>query len=208
MSGSSEFDFPISPRLSRRSFLGAGLMLPLSGVTHGTAGRVFPLRRESTGAESTSIGRTKDCIRSIPARWSEYVVLQARQKAAAAQARSSPEFWIFRRDGWRRPVTLAYKSKDKAQALEDASIEILLDEKSAGRLQPLATRCESAPPAGWLGLQYASEGSHELMPAFDTDPGSELAGISVTNGPLSYWPTSVLLSGLAMSKDATVYNLE
>ena len=58
MSGSSEFDFPISPRLSRRSFLGAGLMLPLSGVTHGTAGRVFPLRRESTGPnQPRSAGR-------------------------------------------------------------------------------------------------------------------------------------------------------
>jgi hypothetical protein len=61
---------------------------------------------------------------------------------------------------------------------------------------------------GWLGLQYVSKGSHELIPTFDTDPGSKLAGIWVTNGPLSYWPTSVLLSGPAMSKDATVYNLE
>jgi hypothetical protein len=188
VSGSSEFDFPISPRVSRRSFLGAGLMLPLAGVAQGTAGRVFRSGPESAGsgidADRPDEGLYPEYPGALVGIWcpSDEAKRSGGSGARFTWALDIPLGWL------ETTVTLAFKSEDKPQALDAASIEILLDDKSAGRLQPLAARGENAPPAGWLGLQYVTKGSHELTLAFDTDPGSKLAGIWVTNGPLSYWP--------------------
>jgi hypothetical protein len=188
MPGSSEFDFPISPCVSRRSFIAAGMMLPLTTMAQGPAGAIFDSEGESVGsgigADRPDDGQYPEYSGALVGMWCSS---DEAKRSGGTPARRT---WVIDIPmGWlETTVTLAYESKDKAQAPATNSIAVLLDGKSAGRLQPLVARGEDAPAAGWLGLKYVPKGSHELSLAFDADPGSKLTGIWVTNGPLSYWP--------------------
>ncbi len=99
--------------------------------------------------------------------------------------------------GWlETTITVAYEPTTKAPDSGLASVEVLLDGKPAGRLQPLL-----ANPllAGWCSVGYVSQGAHHF--ALSADPGLKLAGAWVTNGPLSFWPGDPLV----LTADQTVW---
>jgi hypothetical protein len=188
VSRSSEFDFPISHRVSRRSFIAGGVMLPLANVGQAPLGAMFDSNQEMTGH---GIGADRPDEGSYPEYPGALVgIWCASGEAKRSGGASARRTWVLDVPlGWlETTVTFAFEAKDKAQSPVVTSVEVLLDGKSAGRLQPLAARGPNAPATGWLGLQYVSKGTHELSLAFDTDPGSRLTGVWVTNGALSYWP--------------------
>lgn len=164
------------------------MMLPLAGVAQVPPGAIFGwgqgIAGRGIGAARPDEGLYPESPGALVGIWC------ASGDAKRSGSTVARRTWVVDIPlGWlETTITLAYESKDKAQVLAAASIEVLLDGKPAGHLQPLPARGKDAPAAGWLGLQYVSKGSHELSLVFDTDPGSSLAGIWVTNGPLSYWP--------------------
>ena len=183
MPGPSEFDFPIYRGVSRRSFLGASMMLPLASVAQAPPGGIFGWEQEITG-------RAMGANRPEEGLYPEYpgaLVGIWCGSNEATRSGGAAERWTWNLDiplGWlETTVTLAHEQGPAA-----ASMEVFLDGKSAGRLQSLAARGKDAPAAGWLSLKYVSRGAHELSLAFDSDPGAKLTGLWVTNGALSYWP--------------------
>jgi hypothetical protein len=182
---SSEFDFPISRRVSRRSFIGASMMLPLAGVAQTPLGAVLASGQEPGGS---GIGSERPDEGVYP----EYPGALVGIWCAASEAKLSGARRTWSLDiplGWlETTVTLAFEAKGKAEAFVAASVEVFLDGKSVGRLQPLLARGSEAPAAGWLALKYVAKGSHEFSLNFDTEHGSGLTGVWITNGALSYWP--------------------
>jgi hypothetical protein len=154
--GSSEFDFPIAPRVSRRTFLGASMMLPLAGVAQSRF--AFAAEQEAAangiGSEPPDEGSYPEYPGALVGIWC------AASEAKLAGARRTWNLEIPL--GWlETTVTLAYESK----ALVPNSVEVLLDGKSAGRLSTLLTLLtheKNAPAAGWLALKYVSKGPHEF----------------------------------------------
>jgi len=83
---------------------------------------------------------------------------------------------------------VAYHPDGKARDFDIASIEVLLDGRSVGRLQPLIAAGSGSLAIGWLSLRDVPKGSHEFAVGLNTDAGSRLAGAWITNGLLSFWP--------------------
>jgi hypothetical protein len=91
--------------------------------------------------------------------------------------------------GWlEATITVAYEPTTKAPDSGLSSIEVLLDGKPAGRLQPLLA---SPLLAGWCSVGYVPQGPHHF--ALSADPGLKLVGAWVTNGLLSFWPGDPLV---------------
>jgi GH15 family glucan-1,4-alpha-glucosidase len=164
------------------------MMLPLAEMAHGSATTLFGPDEENTGV---GIGVEMPDDGALPEYPGALVGLWCPSGEAKRSGGSRPQqTWVLEIPvGWlETTVTLAYEPDGKVQNSSIRSVDVLFDGKSAGRLQPLIGRGSNALDAGWLGLNYVSKGPHELSLAFDTDPGSKLIGVWVTNGPLSFWP--------------------
>ena len=91
--------------------------------------------------------------------------------------------------GWlETTITVAYEPTTKAPDAGLSSVEVGVDGKPAGRLQPLMA---SPLLAGWCSVGYISPGAHHFT--LSADPGLKLVGAWVTNGPLSFWPGDPLV---------------
>jgi hypothetical protein len=182
-----ESDHPFLLRVSRRRFIAVGAMLPLVRIAPGSANRLFERSEAGTlgGAGAKELEETV-----FPAYPGALVGFLCTQEAKRGDGSQPQQPWVLEIPvGWlETAVTAAYETSGKAGDFDIASIEVLLDGRPAGRLQPLGAQGSGSLATGWLRVGYVTKGSHQFALAFNPNAGVKLAGAWVTNGPLSFWP--------------------
>ena len=185
MPSSSDSRFPHPLRLSRRKFMVASGMLPLiGGVPGGSASVHFD---QSTVGMAGAPAPDDAAFPDYPG---ALVGFMCAPDDAKRDNGSPPPPWALDIPvGWlETTMTAAYEAGGKAGGGDIASVEVLLDGKPIGRLQPLDSRGSNSLVTGWLRLGFVGKGTHQFALAFNAEADLKLAGAWVTNGPLSYWP--------------------
>jgi hypothetical protein len=182
----SEFDLPFPRRVSRRKFIATGMMLPLAGIAPGSENTLFAPGAQSMVSEA---GEPEDtAFPPYPGALVGFWCAPAEAKSSGG-SRSQTSWVLEIPTGWRETtVTLAYEPSGTARSSGFTSVEVLLDGRPAGRLQPLMTEGPTPLYAGWLGLGDVPKGPHQFAVALPGDAEVKLAGAWVTNGLLSFWP--------------------
>jgi hypothetical protein len=185
---SSELDPPAPPRVSRRSFIATGVMLPLARIAQRSESAPF-VSQEENAVDGPGAQRPDDV--SFPPFPGALVGFWCAPEAAPNRADPAlQQSWVLEVPaGWlETTVTVAYENRGKAREFNIASLAVSLDGKSTGHLQPLTTKGSSPLEAGWLSLRDVPKGSHQFTISFPSDGELRLAGAWVTNGLLSFWP--------------------
>ena len=183
---SHDFDPPFLPRVSRRKFIATGMMLPLSRIAPASTETFFDRPEEIAPTETV----VKESNPAFPPYPGALVGFWCAPNERTGSDESKPQqSWVLDiPTGWlATTITLAYESSAKGRESDITSVEVLLDGKPAGHLQPLASQGSNQPSAGWLNLSDVPKGSHQFAVA-SKDAGLKLAGAWVTNGLLSFWP--------------------
>ena len=188
MSDPSEFDPPLLPRVSRRRFIAAGMMLPLVRLAPGSKDTFFGHSEEMIFGDAGAKELDHTAFPAYPGALVGFWC--APQEAKSNDSSKSQQAWALEiPTGWlETTVTLAYELNTKTQDFDITSVDVLLDGRPAGHLQPLITQESSLLAAGWLGLRDVPKGSHQIAVTFNANAGLRLAGGWVTNGLLSFWP--------------------
>jgi hypothetical protein len=188
MSHPSEPDPPFLPLVSRRRFIATGMMLPLVRIAPGPENT--PVER-SEESEARAKELNQPTFPSYPSYPGALVGFWCTPEEAKSNhdSKSQPSWVLEVPTGWlNTTVTVAYERNGKTRDADITSVEVLLDGRFAGRLEPLITGDSQSLVIGWLSLRDVAKGSHQFAVGFHAGDGSKLAGAWVTNGLLSFWP--------------------
>jgi hypothetical protein len=188
MTDPSASDPPFLPRVSRRRFIATGMMLPLARIAPGPENTPLGPNEENILASTTPKEGESTAFPPYPGALVGFWC--APEETKSNDGPRSQQSWMLEIPaGWlETTLTLAYEPAAKAGGADVPSVEVLLDGRPAGHLQPLLAAGASPLAAGWLNLRDVPKGSHEFAVAFHADAGFKLAGAWITNGLLSFWP--------------------